>query len=274
MRVITLTTDFGQVDWFVGALKGVILSRYPRASIVDITHSIPPGDIRAGAFTLLQATRSFPPRTIHVGVVDPGVGGDREAIVIETERALHIGPDNGLFSFAVRDQVIRSVRRLANPRLFQHPISRTFHGRDMFAPVAAHLAAGFPLRQVGPPLTDFVRLDWPEPEHQADRICGQVLYLDRFGNAITNLDALTLTRFAESSGGVAICVGRHRGIQMGESYSAAGRGRPLALIGSTGLLEIAIHGGSAAVQLGLKVGATVTVCRPSGTIMTNAGVCD
>lgn len=274
MRVITLTTDFGQVDWFVGALKGVILSRHPRAFIVDITHAIPPGDIRTGAFTLLQATRSFPPRTIHVGVVDPGVGGDREAIVIETERALHIGPDNGLFSFAVRDQVIRSVRRLANPRLFQHPVSRTFHGRDVFAPVAAHLAAGFPLRQVGPSLAHFVRLHWPEPEHQADRICGQVLYLDRFGNAIANVDARALARFAGSSRPVTIHVGRHRGIPLAESYSAARRGRPLALIGSTGLLEIAINGGSAAVQLGLKVDTPVTVRRTSETVMTNAGVRD
>jgi S-adenosyl-L-methionine hydrolase (adenosine-forming) len=257
MRLITLTTDFGLSDWFVGAMKGAILSRYPRATIVDITHDIPPGDVRAGAFALMQATPGFPPETIHVAVVDPGVGGDRHAIVIDTHHALFVGPDNGLFSFAVPHPQVRSVRRLANTRLFQHPISRTFHGRDIFAPVAARLAAGYPLSRVGPLLDGFIRLDWPEPKHEDGAVRGEVVSIDRFGNAITNLDVNALARFTSSTPAT-IRIGRNRTVPLAECYSAVAPGQPLALIGSTGLLEIAVHAGSAAVQLRLQLGSAVT----------------
>jgi S-adenosyl-L-methionine hydrolase (adenosine-forming) len=259
MRVITLTTDFGLTDWFVGAMKGVILCRHSRATIVDITHDIPPGNIQAGAFALMQAIPCFPPGSIHVAVVDPGVGGDREAIVIETAHALHVGPDNGLFSFAIPHHEVRSVRRLANTRLLRHPISRTFHGRDVFAPVAARLAAGYPLSRVGPTLAGFIRLDWPEPKLQEGAIRGQVLYVDRFGNAITNLDAAALESSLAMPATITIRVGRHRRIPLAESYSAVEHGRPLALLGSSDLLEIAVNGGSAAIQLGLHIGSDVTV---------------
>jgi S-adenosyl-L-methionine hydrolase (adenosine-forming) len=259
MAVITFTTDFGLQDWFAGTMKGIVLSIHPRASIVDITHQIAPGDIRAGAFALLQAARFFPPKTIHVAIIDPGVGSDRNAIVIQTHQALFVGPDNGVLSFAVRQQPILSVRRLANARLFQHPVSRTFHGRDIFAPVAARLARGLPLAQVGPPLPNFVRLDWPEPGNPDGVVRGQVLYLDRYGNAITNLDAAALASSLATPATITIRVGRHRRIPLAESYSAVEHGRPLALLGSSGLLEIAVNGGSAAVQLGLHIGSDVTV---------------
>jgi S-adenosyl-L-methionine hydrolase (adenosine-forming) len=259
MSVITLTTDFGLDDWFVGAMKGVILGLAPRVTIVDITHAIPPGDIRAGAFTLLQAARCQPPGAIHVAVVDPGVGSERRAIGIQTRNAVFLGPDNGLLSLAVRGESIRSVRQLAQPRLFRQSVSRTFHGRDVFAPVAAHLARGVPFSRVGPPVPDYVRLRWPEPELDGSILHGQVVHIDRFGNAITNLDAARVTIFDKENRGSAIWIRPRRAVPLVECYAAVQPGEPLAVAGSCGWIEIAINGGSAARELGLKVGDPVRV---------------
>src|SRR5208283_126339 len=163
MNLITLTTDFGTRDWFVGTMKGVILSRCPRAAIVDITHEIPAGDIRAGAFALAAGCRFFPKGTVHVAVVDPGVGSARHAIVVQTANYFFVGPDNGVLSFALAKEKIKTIRRLENKGIFLQPVSCTFHGRDIFAPVAARLCRGFPIHKLGPLQKDFVRLPWPEP---------------------------------------------------------------------------------------------------------------
>src|SRR6185437_8130238 len=158
MNIITLTTDFGLADWFAATMKGVILSIQPDAHIVDMTHDIRPGDIRAGAFALAAGCRFFPKATIHVAVVDPGVGSERRAIAVRTSDYFFVGPDNGVLSLALAGENIKAIHRITNERLFRHPISNTFHGRDIFAPVAGHLSKGLPVRRLGPAMKSFVRL--------------------------------------------------------------------------------------------------------------------
>jgi len=184
MRLITLLTDFGMKDWFVGAMKGVILSLQPRATVVDITHEIPTGDVRAGAFALAASYWLFPRGTIHLAVVDPGVGSQRKAIAVRTTDYVFLGPDNGVLSWALARQKVRAIHALENEHYFLRNVSRTFHGRDIFSPVAAHLSRGVSIKRLGPPLLDFQRLEWPEPRQRKGRIEGQVVYIDRFGNAI------------------------------------------------------------------------------------------
>lgn len=252
MKTITLTTDFGLDDWFVGTMKGVILRTAPNAVIVDLTHGIAAGDIRAGAFALAAACRHFPAGTIHVAVVDPGVGSDRAGVVVETENHLFVGPDNGIFSFALRGERLRSIHRLDNPRYRLAEVSRTFHGRDVFAPAAAHLSRGVPVAQFGPRVHELVSLDWPEPVALKSGVGGEVVHLDHFGNAITNLPASRV--LASSAGKVTVS---SRSVPVREYYSAVAHGRPVAVIGSSGLLEIAIRGGNAARTLKLKRGTKV-----------------
>ena len=195
MSLITLTTDFGSEDWFVGVMKGVILGIAPRAAIVDITHGISPGDVFAGAFALAASCRCFPRKTVHVAVIDPGVGGGRQAIVVQTRDYYFVGPDNGVLSLALEQESIRSIRRLQNRRFFRPDISNTFHGRDIFAPVAAHLSKGVAVAALGPELNDCVRLSLHPPAFKRGRLFGEVVYVDRFGNAITNVREADLTPF-------------------------------------------------------------------------------
>jgi S-adenosyl-L-methionine hydrolase (adenosine-forming) len=257
--VITLTTDFGTQDWFVGTMKGVILSVHPRATVVDITHAVPAGDLRAGAFALAAACRFFPKGTIHVAVVDPGVGSRRKAVAIRTADSVFIGPDNGVLSWALAERKITAIHALENEAYFLQPVSRTFHGRDIFAPIAAHLSRGVPMRRFGPPQNDLVRLAWPEPRKGQGSVEGEVIYIDRFGNAITNLDGSSLPDLASAL--CEIISRRRRVFPVCPCYQAATPGRPVAVIGSSGFLEIAINGGSAAKTLGLREGAKVRV-RP------------
>jgi len=189
MRFISLTTDFGLSDWFVGTMKGVIYRINPRVTVVDLTHDLLPGDIRAGSFALAAAYRYFPKGTIHVAVVDPGVGTDRKAIAVRTADYFFVGPDNGVLSFALRKERIKSIHALENKTHFLKPLSQTFHGRDIFAPVAAELSRGLAIRKLGPAVHDLVHLPWPEPRHRQGSIKGEVVYIDRFGNAITNIEA-------------------------------------------------------------------------------------
>jgi S-adenosyl-L-methionine hydrolase (adenosine-forming) len=255
MQIITLTSDFGARDWFVGTMKGVILNANPKARIVDLTHEIPAGDIRAGAFALLASCRFFPKGTVHVAVVDPGVGSARRAIAVQTANHFFVGPDNGLFSWVLAKERLRAIRALENEAYWRLPLSRTFHGRDIFAPVAAHLSRGVAIQKLGPALRDFVRLDWPEPVATRDGVRGEVLYLDRFGNAITNLsgDRGSLPgkppRYVFRRG--------KRLCPLAEFYQSVPCGRPVAVLGSSGFLEIAINAASAAERLGLRVGDAV-----------------
>jgi S-adenosylmethionine hydrolase len=254
---ITLTTDFGDKDWFVGTMKGVILSLAPRVAIVDITHEIPSGDIQAGAFALAATWRFFPKGTIHVVVVDPGVGSARKGVAIETAHYWFVGPDNGVLSLALRQQKIRSIHALTNEAFFLRPVSRTFQGRDIFAPVAAHLSAGVPTKKFGPALKNFVWLPWPEPRLWRDRIEGEIVYLDRFGNGITNISSeLPLVSKATSCH---MLGKRGRKCPLKKFYQAVAPGKPVCVPGSSGFLEIAINGGSAAEALRLKIGTAVRV---------------
>lgn len=259
MSIITLTTDFGAADWFVGTLKGVILRINPQANIVDITHDIPAGDIRAGAFALAAGYRYFPTKTIHVAVVDPGVGSRRRAIAVQTANCIFVGPDNGVLSFALAKEKIKTVHELTNEKLFLKPISQTFHGRDIFAPVAAHFSRGLSIQTLGPPLKDPVRLRWPEPRFNRTSVSGEVVYIDRFGNAIVNIDHDAVSGLAMPA--YEILVKDKHLCPLAAFYQAVPAGRPVAVIGSSGLLEIAINGGSAAQRLKLNIGDAVSVRR-------------
>jgi len=262
VSTISLTTDFGIADWYVGTMKGVILGIQPRANIVDLSHEIPPGEIRAGAFALAASCRFFPKETVHVVVVDPGVGSERRAIAARTMNGFFVGPDNGVLSWALARERIKAVHQITNRRLFLHPVSNTFHGRDIFAPVAANLSRGLPIEKVGAPIKEFVKLDWPEPQRSANSIKGEILYIDRFGNAITNIDRAALPSPDESAW--EIFLRRKRLCALQAFYQAVARGQPMAVSGSSGFLELAVSGGSAAQNFNLKVGEEVIVRVRSG----------
>ena len=257
MSVITITTDFGTRDWFVGTMKGVIAGIAPKAKVIDLTHELPPGDIRGGAFALAASCHFFPKGTVHVAVVDPGVGSRRRAIAVQTARAMFVGPDNGVLSWALAKEKITAIHALENEACFLLPVSRTFHGRDVFAPVAAHLSLGVPIKKFGPVLRDFVRLDWPEPRKKPHGTEGAVVYIDRFGNAITNLESSSLS--GSDGASCEVHAKRRQNCPLRTFYQAAAPNSPVALMGSSGFLEIAVNGGSAAKVLGLRIGTRVVL---------------
>jgi S-adenosyl-L-methionine hydrolase (adenosine-forming) len=251
--IITLTTDFGQRDSFVGAMKGVVLGIAPEAQIVDIAHEIRPGDIRAAAFALKTAAPFFPARTIHLVVVDPGVGSARKAIAIRSAQATFVGPDNGALSWAVKDDGSLEVRSLENPQIRLSPLSTTFHGRDLFAPAVAWLAQGRPFAEIGPELNHFHRLDWPSVTPVGGGWQTEIIHVDVYGNAITALPGeQTIDKHC-------VMLPGKRRVPIKAFYSAVSEGSPLAVVGSSGLLEIAINGGDAAKTLGVRVGTKVLV---------------
>ena len=257
MQIITLTTDFGMDDWFVGTMKGVIATINPTATVVDITHVIPSGDVRAGAFALAASYKYFPKGTVHVAIVDPGVGSKRRAIAIQTERYFFVGPDNGVLSYALRGEKIKAVRALENETYFLKPVSQTFHGRDVFAPVAAHLARGVSIAKLGPAATNFVRLEWPEAKVHGKSVEGEVIYIDKFGNAITNIHVATVTSLRRVHS--ELFKGRKRICAIGAHYQSVPARRAVAVAGSSGYLEIAVNGGNASASLGLRVGNLIEV---------------
>lgn len=260
-RIITLTTDFGTSDAYVGTMKGVILGINPNVRVVDLTHAVPPQDIYEAAFTIHSAYRYFPKGTIHTVVVDPGVGSDRQAIVCEIDGAFFVCPDNGVLGYLLQGidggpERRMNVVAIQNP-VYQLPeVSNTFHGRDIFAPVAAHLSRGVPLADIGPRVENLVQLPIPMSEISENTITGQIVKIDRFGNAITNISESTLS--GEVSG-YEIDVQGVRLTHINRAYAESEVGEPLAIIGSFGLLEIAINGGSAEKQLGLKRGDTAVI---------------
>lgn len=256
-----MTTDFGTRDWFVGAMKGVILGLRPLTTIVDISHEVPPGDIHGGAFALAASYAFFPKGAVHIAVVDPGVGSVRKALAVQTAEYLFVGPDNGVLFWALAREKVKAVHRLENEDYFRHLVSRTFHGRDIFAPVAAHLSGGVSIKKLGPAAKGFVRLDWPKPGRTSAGFQGEVVYVDRFGNAITNFDAAALR--GRGRGALRVSLGRKGSCPVTEFYQSVPRGKPLAVLGSSGFLEVAVNGGSAAQVLGLKVGDVVTMREAS-----------
>jgi len=253
--LITLTTDFGQADGYVAAMKGVILSLCPEARLVDISHDIAPQAIRSGAYVLSTAVPCFPGGAVHLVVVDPGVGSDRRPVAVQSQRASYVAPDNGVLTLALdRDPAQRAVH-LTRPQFQRDQISATFHGRDIFAPVAAHLACGLSLEDLGTPLdpVDLIHLPISAPQRLADGSWqGEVLHIDRFGNLITNigLPPTDPERLSVEAKGTRI-----RGLS--RTFADVEPGQPVVYVGSNGYLEIALREGSAAAQLGLGIGDAV-----------------
>ena len=247
--MITLLTDFGTTDPYAGMMKGVIASVCPRAAVVDITHEIAPQDVAGAADILDYAHTCFPAGTIHVAVVDPGVGGQRAVIAVEAGDYTFLAPDNGLLGPVLERLAVKRAVRVENEAFFRHPVSRTFHGRDIFAPVAGHLAGGIDLDDLGPRIKadELIRLSLPVPEVADGRVAGVVVGIDRFGNLITNIDRDCIERaiIGSASGRIEVSIGGHRIFHLSETYAAAEPGELLALIGSRGRLEISVNQGSA-----------------------------
>ncbi len=254
-RRITLLTDFGWRDGYVAAMRGVIAAIQPDAFVEDVAHDISPGDIAAGAWTLARYWRLYPADTIHVVVVDPGVGGSRRGIGLEVEGRLFIGPDNGVFTLPLLDGSGFRAVELSNPELRRTPVSATFHGRDIFAPAAAHLARGVPLDAFGGPLDSPTRLELPRPRRAGDEIVGEVVLSDRFGNLVTNIPEAWIPSHAH------VAVREHTVGPVLQTYADVASGDVLALIGSTGHLEISVRDGSAAERLEVGRGVAVRVVR-------------
>jgi S-adenosyl-L-methionine hydrolase (adenosine-forming) len=250
--IITLLTDFGNTDYFAGAMKGVILSLDPAAQIIDITHEIRPQDTAAAGFNLFACYRDFPRGTIHLSVVDPGVGSDRRAILAVTDDYYFIAPDNGLLSFIYGAEPEIKVFELNKDRFFRTPVSQTFHGRDVFAPVAGWLSKGALPEELGDEIIDFVRFDIPGPVQIAEnKWQGEIVYVDRFGNCITNLDKQLLPEsFHLEINGTKITFLR-------KFYAEAVPKELFMIFGSTGFLEISAFRDSAANMMNVETGEKV-----------------
>jgi hypothetical protein len=265
MAIITLLTDFGVQDEYVGVLKGVILGTDPMARIVDVCHGIDAQDVEAAAHTLKAAYVYFPKGTVHAAIVDPGVGTDRGIIAAQADGHRFIAPDNGLLTPVLSGHASATIHRVMNEKLFRHPVSRTFHGRDIIAPVAAHLSAGLALEDVGPAMALGEIHDRGIANAKRigpDRIQGRIVNVDRFGNLMTNIHARDLT---DSAGGqLSIQVGDAHISGLSETYAQGSPGKPIALVGSRDTIEIAVKEGSAARVLSLTRGAIVRV-RLGGT---------
>jgi S-adenosylmethionine hydrolase len=255
--IITLLTDFGTRDAFVGIMKGVILGITSEVSLVDLSHDIPPQDILTGALILRSAAPFFPPGSIHVAVVDPGVGSRRQAIVVETREALFVGPDNGLLSLAIPPEAAVRIVHLTNATYFLPHLSSTFHGRDIFAPVAAHLSRGVAPEILGPTIPSMERLSLPVVERTETQLVGNVVAIDHFGNLITNISEADLLPFPRETLWVSIGPVQIQGVVA--TYATVPLGAPAALINSWGMLEIAVRNGSAAQQLHGSIGTAVCV---------------
>ncbi len=274
--LVTLTTDFGTADGYVGTMKGVILSIAPDAQLVDISHEIAPQNVRQAAYVLYTAYPFFPPHTVHLVVVDPGVGSARRPIALRTPAGYFVGPDNGVFSYVMAREPVEALVELRDPRYRLPQVSHTFHGRDVFAPAAAHLAAGVPITALGPPVLDPVTFPPPCLEITPEGITGEVLHADRFGNVITSIGRLVWSEdelsfepaFRKAGGGgwarfkageAAIVVAGREIAGVHHTYAEVAPGDVLALVGSEGHLEIAVREGSAARRLGLRSGDRVVL---------------
>lgn len=259
MSVVTITTDFGTRDGYVGEVKGVLSTRAPQAVIVDVAHDVEPGDVRGAAWILGRIWSRFPSGTVHMAVVDPGVGGHRRALAARVADRWFVGPDNGLLTFVRQASSVEEARRI-DVAIGGSPPSTTFHGRDLFAPAAAHLSAGGDPRRIGPKVDRgrVVDLALPRPARRGDSLLGHVVHVDRFGNLITNLpnDALTPSPRVLISG-VTVA-------GLSPSYDAVEAGQLLATLGSGGTLEIAVRDGSASERLGVDRDEQVEVRPASG----------
>ena len=258
--IVALLSDFGSRDHYAGTMKGVILGICPDATLVDISHDIPPHDLQLAALELAAACRFFPPGSVFLSVVDPGVGSARRGLAADTGDHRFVAPDNGVLTAVFQQTPPKQVVELTERRYARPTVSRTFEGRDRFAPAAAWLAKGIQLSALGRPVTDHRSLDIPTIETREGAIDGSVVRIDRFGNAVTNIDRKSLERLA-STGDIDIVVGGQAVARLVETYADIGTEEVCALFGSTDHLEIAANAASAADRLGLEHGAAVQVAR-------------
>lgn len=254
MGLITLLTDFGTQDGFVAQMKGVILSIHPGCAIIDVSHDIPPFAVGHAALVLKGLSGYFPPGTVHVAVVDPGVGGSRRPLALRTLDSYFVGPDNGIFSWIIASAGHWEARVIANNDLYRQDPHPTFHGRDIFAPTAAHLSLGRRFSEVGPPLPQPVCLHLPQPQETDTGLRGEIIHKDRFGNLTTNIDKAMLTGEIKL-----VLAGREKIPGLSRFFAEVSPGVPLALVNSFGFLELAVNGGNAASYLGLDVGDPVEI---------------
>ena len=260
-RIVTFTTDFGLQDAFVGVMHGVVLNIEPQTRIVDVCHAVASYDVLDGAWTIANAYRFFPPRTAHVIVVDPGVGSQRRPILAETESYVFVAPDNGVLSMIEAREPKFTVRHITSERYFLTPVSQTFHGRDVFAPVAGWLSKGIEPAEFGPEITDYVRLPLPKVERIGNNsLRGLVLKVDKFGNLITNIGEQQAPElFAPTLPAVSMLIAGETISRMCKSYAEGADGEYFAIIGSSGYLEIAARQASAAQKLSANVGSPVGI---------------
>lgn len=253
-QFISLLTDFGYKDGFVGTLKAVISGINPNVSIIDVSHDIPPGDIDAAAFIIAQSAPFFPPNTIHCLVVDPGVGSVRKALIVETNTAIFVCPDNGILKYFFETENCR-VFEISNKKYLKIPTSNTFHGRDVFAPAAAFLSMGVPVEKMGQQLFDYQKGFIKKPFLEKKNLVGEIIYIDRFGNLITNIPK------DQTSGTAGVRINELIIPAINISYSSVDKYEIVALIGSSNYLEIAQRDGSAQQKLDCKIGDRVELIR-------------
>jgi S-adenosylmethionine hydrolase len=254
--MITLTTDFGLKDPYVAELKGAVLTINPKATIVDVSHGVNKFDVRMGAFILASAAPYFPDGTIHVAVVDPGVGTERRAILAQTKHGFFVGPDNGVLMLAAQAEGIEHIYQLTNPKFMLPQVSTTFHGRDIFAPAAAYLDQGVEAKEFGSEITDAVAPKFVAVEHRGDVLVGEVLHVDGFGNVITNISREEASGFKEAH------INLHHvslRLPLAATYGQTKSQEPTALIGSHGFLELAVNLGSFADKYRVIAGARIEV---------------
>jgi len=257
-QIITLTTDFGLSDCCVASMKAVIKSICPAVTIIDVTHDVPAFDIRSGAFQIGNSFSFFPKGTIHVGVIDPGVGSERLPILVRTRNHDFIGPDNGLVTLLAKRDLVRSVHCLDKSNYHLNNVSHTFHGRDIFAPMAAYLAMGMTAQKLGKKVTTFKKLSCFETSRDSKKLKGEIICIDHFGNATTNISGeefLKFTRKKEFTASVA----QKNLKKLCSTFSYVSKGKPVLIIGSSGFVEFAANQASIAKKWRLRLGQKVTV---------------
>ena len=256
--IITLLTDFGEKDHYVASMKGVILNINPQCILVDITHEVKPHDIQEGAFILANTYSYFPKGTIHLSVVDPGVGGGRKPILIVTQNHFFVGPDNGLFTLVAQREKVKQMVVLTKQKYFLPKVSMTFHGRDIFAPIAAHLSLGIKPNAFGYRTNSLQEFGFQKPINKEGKLLGEVLHIDAFGNLISNIDEEKLFKFIKGRPFV-IRAGRKAIQGLKKGYLEGRKGELIALLGSSGFLEISVNEGNAQKTLKVKRGDPIRI---------------
>ena len=257
--IIALLTDFGTHDWYVGLMKGVILGVNPSARIVDISHSVPRHSITAASFALIASYRYFPEGTVFVVVVDPGVGTRRRIVCVQCAARLFVAPDNGVLTGVISKEGYETMVIVENHEFFLREVSSTFHGRDIFAPVAGHLSRGLSIKRLGPETEEFHRAELPEPEIREGSILASIEWVDSFGNLITNCPRESVADLGARYGAVVVRLKDGLEVEMQETYESAATGEPMGIIGSSGYLEVSVREGDASGMLGLTIGDRIVI---------------